>query len=974
MSWFDDLTAQAESALQAAVKGVDKVLDIKEEPGTILQGAKNGKTTEERFLESKKNVAATVATSKLEASSRVFKDDRTSVSRKSATPSSEDSIFDMLKTPTKESKTATKEIENKPETQTEAKTETKTKTKTKIEGTSENDIETNDVPTDSKSQKRSSGNRKRRSGGRKNGAERKKSGGDDAAKNNKQDSSAAKDAVDAKQKKEDQNDTGKAEVVNPTKDDENDVLSQNENDTTTEAKKPAADDSTSAHTNNDSLSNHQDDKPETSLSNGDAAPSSLQTVKNSSEMQEEVIGAVADKIQHTEEKEPRLDSNDAEASSRNTEANQQADQIVEGEGGDFSTAYAEKLAQVSMTLAAREEKILLLTTELDDKRQTHQILLSQIEQLESQLKENHTEQLEKLTAEFTARLGEVEAAKSKAGRERDQLKKQLAEVTDKFSQRVSETDKVSGELIAEKEEKIEALIREGQKLEEKNSKSRTINTKLQKKIKEAEKTTIQLNEQVDEFKARVSSLELDLKEKTEAVKKYEQSANQVGKMSDQQSKELKELKEKLKAAGTKNDGLQAALDKSYKLNASLEKKLAEESKTAQAAVVQADASAQDKLQQEIEKARTEFSQREDEFTAQIADLRAAVSRNENQAARREANLQLEVQDLNERLRDAERREQQLTESVSQTARPLVRQIDMLRESLADQTASHEIAEKTLSTRLEEALGAKAQAEEREREAQDNLSTFRIKLVGLEDKNATLRKTLFAQQSDADTLRSKIDDLEVQIQLENTKNSTLASSHANAKQTWQMEKIKLEQMATDRVKAKEQEMLIEVEKLEKELRKASSKITIQPSVPTTPSLAERPSPTPLESSPSNGGAPAGDDDAVAREKYSHRLVHKDRELLALQSQLEELEKSRSSIAEELVDMVAKNEDLSKQVEDLPQLKLNLAQTEQKLDQVMQMYGEKAEQAQEYQLDIQDMREMFQAQIQQLIAQIEVLKQN
>jgi len=107
------------------------------------------------------------------------------------------------------------------------------------------------------------------------------------------------------------------------------------------------------------------------------------------------------------------------------------------------------------------------------------------------------------------------------------------------------------------------------------------------------------------------------------------------------------------------------------------------------------------------------------------------------------------------------------------------------------------------------------------------------------------------------------------------------------------------------------------------------------------------------------------DVVAVEKLNSRLVHKDRELLALQSQLADLEKSRNSIADELVVLVAKSEELGEQAAKLPQLEQKLAKSEQKLDQVMQMYGEKAEQAEEYKLDIQDMREMFQAQIQQLL---------
>lgn len=42
-----------------------------------------------------------------------------------------------------------------------------------------------------------------------------------------------------------------------------------------------------------------------------------------------------------------------------------------GDDGGSAASYAEKLAQVTMTLHAREEKILQLTKDLDDKQETH---------------------------------------------------------------------------------------------------------------------------------------------------------------------------------------------------------------------------------------------------------------------------------------------------------------------------------------------------------------------------------------------------------------------------------------------------------------------------------------------------------------------------------------------------------------------------------------------------------------------------
>lgn len=46
MSWFEDFTSKAEQALQTAVSKVDTVLDIKEEPGTLLSPSQGESATE----------------------------------------------------------------------------------------------------------------------------------------------------------------------------------------------------------------------------------------------------------------------------------------------------------------------------------------------------------------------------------------------------------------------------------------------------------------------------------------------------------------------------------------------------------------------------------------------------------------------------------------------------------------------------------------------------------------------------------------------------------------------------------------------------------------------------------------------------------------------------------------------------------------------------------------------------------------
>lgn len=108
-----------------------------------------------------------------------------------------------------------------------------------------------------------------------------------------------------------------------------------------------------------------------------------------------------------------------------------------------------------------------------------------------------------------------------------------------------------------------------------------------------------------------------------------------------------------------------------------------------------------------------------------------------------------------------------------------------------------------------------------------------------------------------------------------------------------------------------------------------------------------------------------------ERLNGEIQHKDQTLQAVRRQLQELTNSRAAIADELVALVAKNEELTKQCAALPSVREELAEARRKLDAVMVMYGEKAEEAQELRMDLQDFRQLYQAQTTQLCGQIEEL---
>lgn len=192
-----------------------------------------------------------------------------------------------------------------------------------------------------------------------------------------------------------------------------------------------------------------------------------------------------------------------------------------------AASYAKKLAHVSMVLAAREEKLVQLSAELAGKSETHHVLLAQNEQLEAQLKDNLTGQVEKLTAEFTDRLGETESRLKQAAQERDSLRTQLEKATSKFSERIGQTDKLSGEVLAEKDAKIDALMSEGQKLQQKLHESGQRNKKLHAKLKEGDAAAASLTTRLEAAQERIAALEKELATKAAKEEKYKATANQV---------------------------------------------------------------------------------------------------------------------------------------------------------------------------------------------------------------------------------------------------------------------------------------------------------------------------------------------------------------------------------------------------------------------------------------------------------------
>ena len=169
-----------------------------------------------------------------------------------------------------------------------------------------------------------------------------------------------------------------------------------------------------------------------------------------------------------------------------------------------------------------------------------------------------------------------------------------------------------------------------------------------------------------------------------------QSASEVNAVAENQSKELREAKGELQQVQERCVALQANLDNAFKEIEQLGRDKADAEARVRQAEAQAQEGAQESLSSALAKHQQELRELKEEHEGQLEDLRAALKRTESQAQRREKMLRDELSAMQQRVREAEERGEELSSSMGQATKPLLRQIANLQEAAAAQQESWEV--------------------------------------------------------------------------------------------------------------------------------------------------------------------------------------------------------------------------------------------------------------------------------------------
>lgn len=641
-----------------------------------------------------------------------------------------------------------------------------------------------------------------------------------------------------------------------------------------------------------------------------------------------------------------------------------------------------KISELEEILEVREKKVLELSQENLDLRESKTILRNQLLH-EEIANEAEKEDLRSLSDEFTKRIGDSEKRFQAAMREKDALKKALldAEAEKKSNSMTFE------KLMKEKEQTIAELLAEGEKLSKQQLQLNTAVKKLRVKDKENENLIKSLRDKSSEQNLEIGRLENILESKLESEKKYVESINNMNAILKANEEEISRLKNDLEDAQEKSRSFKNALDNSYREISELHKARMSDITEAQRAAASVEMSAKEELLRDLDEQRLNAKKVENQLVLQIEDLQLSMTRMEKEHGRREDSLRQEVSDLQQRLQEAEERNQELTQSVSTATRPLLRQIENIQSTFAIQSTNFERIERNLSDRLAEAQNQLVSAVEKERNASENLMELSTRVNSLDIQVSSLRQDKARLQAELEMERSKLGVLEETKHTVTAQKDTLIRKLEEEIKELKKEKIVLEnQVEVERMKAdveKKKNLVIcdQLKEKEVQLQNWSLKSTPTPqpsedvlrySVTSTPTNDDNQERSMNRSFYLEGGGRQsvyesirGASGSTIIENLQSQLKLRQGEISQLLSNISELERTRESLSQELVNVSVLNEELQSKLEFHSELENQFKEVSDRHNALLQMYGEKVEEAEELRMDLQDIKEIYKCQMDELL---------
>ncbi|XP_012061029.1 PREDICTED: TATA element modulatory factor [Atta cephalotes] len=626
-------------------------------------------------------------------------------------------------------------------------------------------------------------------------------------------------------------------------------------------------------------------------------------------------------------------------------------------GSDETNMEIEKLLkriqEMTEILEARESKLIDVSRINMELHEQNTNLMKQLENFEKHAEQNQN--INQITDEYTQRLSALERKFQQAIRERDQLRKNLDQLKLEAASRLSSQEMSS--INAEKDEIIKELREEGEKLSKQQLQHSNIIKKLRVKEKETDATIKSQKEQIEEQNTELERLKRSLYAKEEVERSQIEAVHTLTAKTKKQEKEILMLQEKLDNTMHKMEAFKKSLDAAKVDLAETKKKLLVTEEDLKEAVDNAGESCQ--------------------LFAQVEDLKLKYRQAEEAHVKREEFFKHENNELLKRLEAAETRSEEFSESVSIATKPLLRQIEQLQANLLHKSNSFMKQEKILSEKNIELQSKNENLIEMDRLLREENVNLKSKESHLESKINLKEKERLKLQEFHDKLKEENEKLLEQNKEHQDAINTLEQTHSNYIQELKREinalenKLAVEKAATDAERRRNNAILEQQQNTDEESRFSPTLSIGQESVSSANSAwpgfsdsvfdnnSGRFPPIPYES------IITGSSSTSIFENLQAQLKQRDGEIQQLQWELSRRNTERDALNSELATLTLKVEDLSANIAEAQALNASLNETQTRYDALLQMYGEKVEENQELRLDLEDIKEMYKMQIDQLL---------
>ncbi|XP_055371109.1 TATA element modulatory factor [Condylostylus longicornis] len=654
------------------------------------------------------------------------------------------------------------------------------------------------------------------------------------------------------------------------------------------------------------------------------------------------------------------------------------------------------------------DKLQRRISELNEILENREIKLLELSRQNATLLEKNSEYKSQLDAkrknddseEHTQRLSALEKKFQSTIRERDALRDQLNTIRTELSSKIPKDD--LNKIIAEKDFMIEELKTEGEKLSKSVLQHSNIIKKLRAKEKESDTTLKKNKEQIESLSDEVERLKKSLTAKEEVERTQIEAINKLSSNKRKLEKENETQKSQIEDLTSKIETLRTSLD-------AAKKELLDKHHSHQ------EMSKKQEVLASIEIENKNIQSHNAELCSKLEEMREKLRNNESEHSAKEQKLRQENLDLMSRLEKSEQRCEELTNEVSLATVPLVRQLEALQSTLTNRTNSWEKHEEKLVKELTETQASLENLKHIETQSTFKETSLNTKVKNLEDQ---LQNALLKYEQANSELHQNIVNFEIKESIYNKKISEIElklEESTKLVKDYRAKLQKLEEQSNQSivcVTGSEQSEILpkDVTGNASNIAEISSGASDSNTIEDDLKQNER-NQSPTFSMERNSMSESvisawqmDDLDAISNsgrrgignfyefglssasvgsigshqqmlhstamlsiENLQATLKQKDGELSQLQWENSRIKSERNALNCEISNLTLELENIKERMSGLDTLEKEFMELKHQYDALLQMYGEKIEEAQELELDLQDVKEMYKAQIDELLKQ-------